>query len=78
MIAANSAAFVVPGPAEGRVRASAYESEPTFVAFYEIESPAVLASNAWAAAVERGRWPGEVRAHTRNRRHVLHEITGSW
>jgi hypothetical protein len=54
------------------------EGEPTFIAFYEVESPAVLATDAWAEAVERGRWPTEVRAHTRNRHHVMHEVTASW
>ena len=62
----------------GGERKAVGEGEPTFIAFYEIEGPEVLASEAWAEAVERGRWPGEVRAHTRNRHHVLHEITGTW
>lgn len=49
------------------------ESEPRYNALYEIESPEVLLSAPWAKAVERGRWPGEVRPHTKNRRHVLYE-----
>jgi hypothetical protein len=49
------------------------ESEPRYNALYEIESPAVLVSEAWAHAVDQGRWPGQVRPHTRNRRHVLYE-----
>jgi hypothetical protein len=49
------------------------ENEPRFHALYELESPEVLTSAAWAGAVDRGRWPGEVRPHTRNRRHVLLE-----
>ena len=52
-------------------------AEPTYTAVYEIESPGVMTSDAWAAAVEEGRWPGEVRPHTSNRRHVLMEVTGS-
>lgn len=48
------------------------ESEPAYNALYEIESPTVLTSDAWAKAVERGRWPAEVRPHTTNRRHVLY------
>jgi len=32
------------------------ESEPAFNALYEVESPAVLVSDAWAKAVEEGRW----------------------
>ena len=52
------------------------EGEPTYNAFYEIESPDVLTSKAWAEAVEQGRWPAQVRPHTRNRRHVLYERLG--
>jgi hypothetical protein len=48
------------------------EGEPTYNALYEVESPEVLVSPAWARAVERGRWPGDVRPHTGNRRHVLY------
>ncbi|MEW6690404.1 MAG: hypothetical protein AB1452_15100 [Pseudomonadota bacterium] len=50
------------------------EGEPRYCAVYEIESPAVLTSPAWAQAVEAGRWPGEVRPYTRNRRHVLRKV----
>ena len=49
-------------------------SEPTYVAMYEIDSPDVLLSKEWAAAVEKGRWPGEVRPFTSNRRHVLRKM----
>ena len=52
------------------------EGEPTYNAFYEIESPDVLTSKAWAEAVEKGRWPSQVRPHTKNRRHVLYERLG--
>jgi hypothetical protein len=51
------------------------EAEPKYTAIYEIESPEVLVSNAWAAAVEVGRWPEEVRPYTSNRRHVLRKVT---
>ena len=34
----------------------------------------VLASEAWGRAVEAGRWPGEVRPFTTNRRHVLAKV----
>lgn len=50
------------------------EGEPRFSAVYEIESPAVLTSDAWSRAVEAGRWPTEVRPYTRNRRHVLRRL----
>jgi hypothetical protein len=49
------------------------ENEPRYNALYEIESPDVLTSEGWAAVVDRGRWPGQVRPHTKNRRHVLYE-----
>jgi len=47
---------------------------PRYTAIYEIDSPGVLTSPAWAKAVEDGRWPGEVRPHTRNRRHALYKM----
>jgi hypothetical protein len=46
-------------------------SEPNYVAIYEIDSPEVLLSAEWAAAAEKGRWPGEVRPFTSNRRHIV-------
>jgi hypothetical protein len=49
------------------------EAEPSYNALYELESPEVLVSDAWAKAVDWGRWPGEVRPYTRNRRHVLYQ-----
>lgn len=51
------------------------ENEPKYTAIYEIESPDVLTSEAWGKAVEKGRWPTEVRPYTRNRRHVLMKVT---
>jgi hypothetical protein len=50
------------------------EGEPAYTAIYEIDSPDVLVSEAWDKAVEAGRWPTEVRPHTRNRRHVLRQV----
>ncbi len=47
------------------------EREPRFQALYELASPDVLTSDAWAKAVDAGRWPGQVRPYTSNRRHVL-------
>ena len=46
-------------------------NEPTYTAIYELESPEVLTSPAWDKAIEEGRWPSQVRPHTKNRRHVL-------
>lgn len=48
--------------------------EPRYSAIYELESADVLLSDAWAKAVELGRWPTEVRPYTTNRRHVLRKI----
>jgi len=48
------------------------ENEPRYNALYEVTGPDVLTSEAWAKAVDQGRWPGQVRPHTRNRRHVLY------
>ncbi len=50
------------------------EGEPSYMAMYEIESPDVLTGQGWAKAVEEGRWPGQVRPYTRNRRHVLRKV----
>src|SRR5437764_10554516 len=36
------------------------EGAPTYAAIYEIDGPEVLTSDAWARAVELGRWPSEV------------------
>ena len=56
----------------GEKRRIVIEGEPRYNAFYEVESPEVLISDAWAKAVEQGRWPAEVRPFTKNRRHVLY------
>jgi len=56
----------------GERKSIVIDNEPRFGAVYEIESPDVLTSDAWAKAVEQGRWPSQVRPYTRNRRHVLH------
>ena len=60
----------------GELRSVPRGETPLWHAIYEIESPEVLKSEAWTAAVERGRWPTEVRQHTRNRRHTLQRVMG--
>jgi hypothetical protein len=60
----------------GERRSVAVGGEPAYTAIYEIESPDVLVSKEWAAAVEAGRWPGEVRPYTTNRRHTLQKVIG--
>jgi hypothetical protein len=60
----------------GERRTIVVENEPRYSALYEIESPEVLTSEAWAKVVDRGRWSGEVRPYTKNRRHLLHRRLG--
>lgn len=56
----------------GEKKTFVFEAEPAYNAFYELESPDVLLTDAWAKAVEHGRWPAQVRPHTKNRRHVMY------
>ena len=58
----------------GELKTIVVEGEPKYSALYELESAEVLTSAAWAAAVEKGRWPAQVRPHTRNRRHILRKV----
>ena len=58
----------------GERKALVAEGEPRYSAIYELESAEVLVSDAWAKAVDAGRWPAEVRPYTRNRRHVLKKL----
>jgi hypothetical protein len=51
------------------------ENEPKYTAIYELTSPDVLTSEAWDKAVEKGRWPSQVRPYTTNRRHVLLKLS---
>ncbi|MEM8949453.1 MAG: hypothetical protein AAGA21_19045 [Pseudomonadota bacterium] len=50
-------------------------ASPVYTAIYELDSPDVLKSSAWARAVEAGRWASDVRPHTRNRHHAVYEKT---
>lgn len=58
----------------GEVREVAADKAPRYSAIYEIEAPEVLVSEAWAAAIEEGRWSGQVRPYTRNRQHQLRKV----
>ena len=58
----------------GERRTIVIENEPKYSALYEIESPDVLTSDAWAAAVDKGRWADEVRPFTSNGRNVLRQL----
>lgn len=60
----------------GEKKTIVMENEPRYDALYELESPDVLLTAAWAKAVDQGRWPGQVRPHTKNRRHVMLERMG--
>jgi hypothetical protein len=60
----------------GEVKSIVFEDEPKFSAIYELESAEVLTSSAWAKAVEVGRWGGQVRPYTKNRRHTLRKVSG--
>jgi hypothetical protein len=58
----------------GEKRMIKIENEPKYAAIYELESPEALVSKEWADAVERGRWPSQVRPYTKNRRHILLKV----
>lgn len=59
----------------GKKKTIVADGEPHHSAVYELESADVLTSDAWAQAVDAGRWPTEVRPFTRNRRHVLKKLS---
>lgn len=46
-------------------------AKPRYHAVYTLEGPDVLLSDDWLRAVERGRWPLEVRPFTRNVQHLF-------
>ena len=50
---------------------------PGVVAVSRLITEELKVANAWAAAVEQGRWPGQVRPHTSNRQHVLRKVIRS-
>jgi hypothetical protein len=57
----------------GEVQNFAHEGA-RYSALYEIDGPHVLVSSEWTKAVEAGRWPGQVRPYTFNRRHALFKV----
>ena len=59
----------------GEQKRIAHEN-PRYTTIYEIDDPQVLISPAWAVAGEAGRWPSQVRPHTRNRRLALYKVLG--
>ena len=58
----------------GQTKPLTGEGAPTYMAIYEIDSPDVLTSEAWAKAAEIGRWPSEVRPYTSNRHHIVRKV----
>ena len=59
---------------DGQRKELVAEGEPKYSAIYELVSADVLLSDAWAKAVDQGRWPKEIRPHIRARRHTLKKI----
>jgi hypothetical protein len=64
------ASFTIGGETKRLTGAGA----PTYTAIYEIDSPDVLSSAAWAEAGEQGRWATEVRPYTKNRHHIVRKV----
>lgn len=58
----------------GETKTIAPTGAPRYAAIYELESPDVLTSPAFARAVDQGRWPTHVRPFTKNRLHTLHKV----
>jgi len=58
----------------GEKRDLTFDDEPYYSAIFEIDNPQVLISEAWANAVDSGRWPTQVRPYTHNRRHILRQL----
>jgi hypothetical protein len=58
----------------GKIVPLVAEGEPNYSAVYELEGADVLTSEAWARAVDAGRWPAEIRPYIRARRHVLKKL----
>ena len=57
----------------GKMQTFVFDNEPDYACLYELQSPEVLTSAAWAERVDKGRWSAQVRPYTRNRRHILYE-----
>lgn len=59
---------------DGQKKPLLAEAEPKYSAIYELESAEVLLGDAWAKAVDLGRWPKEIRPYIRSRRHTLKKV----
>ena len=58
----------------GGVETKKQHEGPRYTAIYELDSPQVLLSAEWAKQAEAGRWPAQVRPHTRNRHHMIYKV----
>ena len=58
----------------GKIETMDVSAQAKNTAIYEVTSPDVLTSDAWAEAGEKGRWAAEVRPFTTNRSHVLRKV----
>ena len=47
--------------------------DPVYTAIYELDDPAVMETEAWTEAVEKGRWAQEIRPFTRGRTHAMYK-----
>lgn len=72
--ATRSTVQTVDASIAGSHRNLSADGEPHYQVIYELESPDVMVSDAWADWAERGRWPSEVRPSTKNRRHVVRKV----
>ena len=52
------------------------QTEPRYMASYELDSAAVLESAVWKAAGEAGQWPTAIRPRTMNRHRAVYEWVG--
>ena len=66
----------VPGVQRGSRFRQPSQSEPRYMASYELDSLAVLDTPAWKAAGEAGQWPNGIRPHTMNRHLAKYEWVG--
>jgi hypothetical protein len=57
-----------------RIAPYAEDATRANASFYEIDGPHELVSPEWAAEVEAGHWPTEVRPFTRNCRLALYKV----
>src|SRR5207247_10825493 len=60
----------------GERRIMRAENDAAYTGVYELQDPAVLTSRERGKAVEAGRWPAQVRPHSRNRQHDLFKLLG--